>query len=503
MKGSILIAGSASDAGKSVIVRGFCRWLARNGVKVTPFKAQNMSLNSAVTRDGAEIGRAQAAQAEAAGVPSEAAMNPVLLKPVSDQRAQVILMGHPIDEIDATSYQDLKPRLFQAVRDAYLDLDRRFDVIVCEGAGSPAEINVREGDLVNMGLARIADIPVVIVGDIDRGGVFASLYGSVALLDPRDQALVAGFIINKFRGDPTILEPGLRMIEQLTARRVFGVIPWIRGLWIDAEDSLNVDALQGQLQPPLGSDALRVAVLALRHMSNFTDFDPLACEPGVVVQFTRSYTDLMEADLVVLPGTKATVVDLEDLRRSGLDSALMDRARRDRPILGICGGYQMLGNEILDDVESRTGTVKALGLLPVETRFGAQKILSTPEGVAPDFGNTPVAGYEIRHGRTRRLAGERLIETPSEDEGCVQRNTYGTSWHGIFECDEFRRAFLQRVADLQGRDWKPGSVSFANMRQIQIDLVADTMETTLDMPALLRLIERGNPNMPALKAGVE
>src|SRR3954466_8793032 len=337
MRGALLVCGTASDAGKSVVTAGICRWLAHAGVRVAPFKAQNMANNSAVTAAGAEIGRAQALQAAAAGVEPEAAMNPVLIKPSGERHSQVLLMGRRYPAADARSYQDLKPVLREAVLDALADLRARYDVVVCEGAGSPAEINLRAGDLANMGLARAANLPVVLVGDIDRGGVFASLYGTLALLDPDDQALIAGFLINKFRGDESILAPGLEQLRALTGRPTFGVLPWLDGPFIDAEDSL---ALRGG---EAHAGTLDVAVIRLRWMSNFTDVDALAAEPGVSVRYTRSAADVARADLVGLPGTKATVEDLNGSREAGLDRALQER---EGPTLGICGGYQMLGRAI-------------------------------------------------------------------------------------------------------------------------------------------------------------
>src|SRR6266540_1240662 len=309
----LLVCGTASDAGKSVVVAGICRWLVRQGVRVAPFKAQNMALNSAVTADGAEIGRAQVAQAAAARVAPEAAMNPILLKPTGEQTSQVVVMGRPLAEVDAGAYQRLKPRLRAVVLEALGDLRERFDVVVCEGAGSPAEINLRGGDLVNMGLARAAGLPVVVVGDIDRGGVFASLFGTLALLDAADQALVAGFLVNKFRGEEALLAPGLEQLSAATGRPVLGVLPWRQGLWLDAEDSLALE-VRRDTSPPRGADPLLVAVVRLRWLSNFTDFDALAAEPGVVVRFTESPADVLGADLAVLPGTKATVEDLAWLR---------------------------------------------------------------------------------------------------------------------------------------------------------------------------------------------
>jgi len=492
MKGALLVAGTGSDVGKSVVVQGICRWLARRGVAVAPFKAQNMSLNSFVTNDGAEIARAQAAQAAAARIDPEATMNPVLLKPVDDRRAQVIVMGHAVCESDAQDYIDLRPRLAGIVRDAFDDLRSRFDVVVCEGAGSLAEINLREGDLPNLGLARDAGIPVVIVGDIDKGGVFASFYGSVELLDAPDRALVAGFIVNKFRGRYSVLEPGLRMIEKLTGVPVLGTLPWERALWIDAEDALPLRPIAAAARPPVGRDTLDIAVVAMRRMSNFNDVDPIACEPGVSVRFTRSFGDLLRADLVIVPGSKATVDDLAELRADGLDRALADRARRGRPILGICGGYQMLGTRIIDPYESGKGEAPGLGLLPVETIFEPDKILARPRGTAPSFGGVAAEGYEIHSGRVRRTAGDPLFATRERDEGCRAGAVIGTSWHGIFECDEFRSAFLGWVAGVRGLDWQPGKTRFAAIREQTFDLLADLIEEYMDTGALLEVIERGS-----------
>src|SRR3954451_23159750 len=306
MNGALLVCGTHSDAGKSVVTAGICRWLHRQGVSVAPFKAQNMALNSVVASDGSEIGRAQAVQAAAAGVATEAAMNPILIKPSGERHSQVVVMGRPYADADARSYQQLKDELRPVVADALADLRARFEVVVCEGAGSPAEINLREHDLTNMGLARAAELPVIVVADIDRGGVFASLFGTLALLDADDQAHVAGFVINKFRGDESILAPGVDRLEALTGRPVLGVLPHVEDLWLDPEDSLALRPERSAVE-----DTLDVAVLRLRWMSNFTDAAALAAEPGVHVRFTRSAADIERADLVVIPGTKATVEDLE------------------------------------------------------------------------------------------------------------------------------------------------------------------------------------------------
>jgi adenosylcobyric acid synthase len=487
----LLVAGTGSDAGKSVVVAGICRWLAGRGVRVAPFKAQNMSLNSAVTPDGAEVGRAQAAQAAAAGVAPEAAMNPILLKPTGERSSQLVVMGRPFAEVDAGSYRQLMPRLRPVVLDALASLRRRFDVVVCEGAGSPAEINLRDGDLVNLGLARAAGLPVVVVGDIDRGGVFASLFGTLALLDAADQALVAGFLVNKFRGDEAILRPGLEQLRRLTGRPVLGVLPWRPGLWLDAEDSLALAGPRDEL-PQLGADRVVVAVVRLRWLSNFTDVDALAAEPGVVVRFTESAADVLSADLVVVPGTKATVSDLAWLRASGLDQALVARARRGLPTLGICGGYQLLGERIVDRVESDAGEVAGLGVLPVETVFHPGKVLANPTGSVPWLGDVPVAGYEIHHGRSRAFAGEPVFAGEG-DPGCRIGAVVGIGWHGVFDGDQFRRAFLGWVAAARGLDWVPGQRPFATVREQRLDTLGDLVAAHADTAALDRLIERGAP----------
>ncbi len=493
----MLVCGTHSDAGKSVVVAGMCRWLAREGVRVAPFKAQNMALNSFVTREGAEIGRAQAMQAAAANVEPEAAMNPVLLKPSAERRTQVIVRGQPWVTADAKSYQDMKAELLPVVLESLDELRNRFDVVICEGAGSPAEINLRENDIANMGLARAADLPVVVVGDIDRGGVFASLYGTLALLDAGDQALVGGFLINKFRGDPAVLAPGLGRMQELTGRPFLGTLPFAPPIAaLDAEDSLALDAPR-ETKAPLGQDVLRVAVARVPRISNFTDLDALSHEPGVAVSFTRSPAELLASDLAVLPGTKATIADLRWLRSRGLDRALLERARRGLPTLGICGGYQMLGSCILDPsgVESDEGEARGLGLLPVETVFGGEKVLGRPEGRAVGFGGAGVWGYEIRHGRERRLGGEPLFTTDgsSGGEGCRVGAVFGASWHGVMESDAFRRAFLLWVARVGGLDWTPGDEPFAAARERRLDALGNLVAENVDRDALLRLIEDGQP----------
>ncbi|UQX00568.1 cobyric acid synthase [Streptomyces sp. RerS4] len=501
--GGLLVAGTTSDAGKSVVTAGICRWLAREGVKVAPFKAQNMSLNSFVTLEGAEIGRAQAMQAQAARVEPTALMNPVLLKPGSDHSSQVVLLGKPVGEMSARGFfggsggsspgkalhGGRREQLLGIVTDCLEQLRGTYDAVICEGAGSPAEINLRRTDIVNMGIARAARFPVVVVGDIDRGGVFASFFGTTALLSAEDQSLIAGYMVNKFRGDVSLLEPGMEMLRGLTGRSTYGVLPFRHGLGIDEEDGLRV-SLRGAVResvvaPPVGEDVLRVAVCAVPLMSNFTDVDALAAEPGVVVRFVDRAEELSDADLVVVPGTRGTVKALEWLRERGLADALARRAAEGRPVLGICGGFQALGEHIEDEVESKAGSVAGLGLLPVRVRFAREKTLARPEGSAL---GEPVTGYEIHHGVAEVLGGEPFLD------GCRVGAVWGTHWHGSLESDGFRRAFLREVASAAGRRFVPAAdTSFSALREEQLDLLGDLIAEHADTDALLRLIETGPP----------
>lgn len=493
--GALLVAGTTSDAGKSVLVAGLCRMLARRGVSVAPFKAQNMSNNSVVTLDGGEIGRAQALQASACGLEPSVRFNPVLLKPGSDRTSQLVVRGQAVGTVTAGNYIQHRQQLRAVVADELASLRAEYDVVICEGAGSPAEINLRATDLANMGLARAADLPVIVVGDIDRGGVLAHLFGTLAVLEPEDQALIAGFVVNKFRGDVGLLEPGLDQLRTLTGRPTFGVIPFADGLWIDAEDSLGTvaDAPVGQPGPPVGTDWLTVAAVRLPRISNATDVEALACEPGVAVRWAGDPSRIVDADLVVLPGSKSTVSDLEWLRRTGIADALVRRAAAGKPILGICGGYQMLGERIVDDVESRAGTVAGLRLLDLDIHFENPKVLARPTGSADGIA---VHGYEIHHGRVVRNGDSSLIETSDgTSEGSVRGAVYGTHWHGLLECDEFRRRLLTDVASQAGRTGftvAPGT-SVAQVRQQQLDLLGDLVEQHLDIDAVLALIDNGAP----------
>jgi adenosylcobyric acid synthase len=505
----LLVAGTTSDAGKSLVTAGICRWLRRRGVSVAPFKAQNMSNNSMVCGDGAEIGRAQWLQARAAGVEPEAAMNPVLLKPGSDRRSHVIALGKPFGTLEAGEFATGRQELARVAFAALDDLRSRFDVVICEGAGSPAEINLRAGDYVNLGLARAAKLPVVVVGDIDRGGVLASMFGTLAVLDADDQALLAGWIVNKFRGDVELLRPGLQELEQRTGRPVLGVLPWLPGVWIDAEDALAQAGWQHDVlpnasfvQPRRTNDALvqhplRVAVVRFPRTSNATDVDALAAEPGVTVSVTADADAVRAADVVVLPGSRATVDDLRWLHERGLAAAVRDTAAAGRPVLGICGGYQMLATVIDDRWESGAGTVEGLGLLPTRVDFAAEKVLGTPHG---QWGGHDVTAYEIHHGSATRVDAQAGEAEPFLD-GWRAGSVWGTTWHGAFENDGFRRAWLTAAAAQAGLAWTPahGAVGFGELRERMLERLADAVEEHLDTDALLRLIDGGPPTgLPAV-----
>lgn len=472
-----LIAGTSSDAGKSLITAGLCRAARRRGIDVAPFKAQNMSNNSMVCADGAEIGRAQYLQAIAAGVEPNSAMNPVLLKPGTDRRSFVVLRGQPGGVLEAGEYATGRRHLAEAAHAAYRELAAAHDLIICEGAGSPAEINLRHGDYTNMGLAREFGLPVVIVGDIDRGGVLASLYGTWALLDDADRALLAGYLINKFRGDSAVLAPGLDEITRRTGMRSFGVVPWLPGMWIDGEDALEVGRWRGEAR----GGALRVAVVRLPRISNATDVEALAGEPGVDVHVTIDPAEVAAADIAVLPGSRSTLSDLAWLRDTGIARAIIERAQEGRPVLGVCGGFQMLTRGIVDPVEAgHPDPVPGLGLLPADTRFHAEKRLGTPSGT---WRGEPVTGYVIHHGRVAVDDGhERFLD------GVRVGNTYGTMWHGALETDGFRRAWLAEVAAAAGVEWAPADApGFAARREQMLESVADALEVHADVEALLGL----------------
>jgi adenosylcobyric acid synthase len=496
-----MVCGTTSDAGKSHVTSGLCRLLARRGVRVAPFKAQNMALNSFVTPSGHEIGRAQGVQALAARAEPEVAMNPILLKPTGERTSQVVVMGRPRGHLSAAEYHAEKPRLLGLVLDALADLRSRFDVVIVEGAGSPAEINLLDHDIVNLRLAREAGLPAIVVGDIDRGGVFAALYGTVALLPAAERALVRGFVINKLRGDPALLAGGTEELERRCGVPTLGVLPWVEGVALDAEDSL---ALAGPRPTPAGAargETLDVAAVRFPRLSNVTDLDALAVEPGVEVRLVSTAGGLGRPHLVVLPGTKATVADLAWLRDRGLDRALARAAADGSVVLGICGGYQMLGRTIVDDVESGAGKVQGLGHLDVTTTFAPGKVTRQRRGTAL---GQPVTGYEIHHGMTTRGAGAgawvHLDDGgATEEEGTLGPGGpggpgwFGTSLHGLFESDGFRAAFRGEVGRRTGTAFVPAGTSFAAARDGQIDRLADLLEAHLDLGAVDALIEAGVP----------
>ncbi|WP_307857234.1 cobyric acid synthase [Mycobacterium sp. SM1] len=494
MSGALLVAGTGSEAGKSLVVAGLCRLLARKGIRVAPFKAQNMSNNSAVTVEGGEIGRAQATQARAAGLEPSVRFNPILLKPGAERMSQLVVRGQVVDSVTAATYFAHRDRLAAIVADELSALRAEFDVVICEGAGSPAEINLRANDLANMGLARAANLPVVVVGDIDRGGVLAHFFGTIAVLDPGDQELVAGFIVNKFRGDPGLLAPGLRQLAELTGRPTYGVLPYVDQLWLDAEDSVSVRAGQvlGIPQPPRGRQWLRVGALRLPRISNSTDVEALACEPGVLVRWISDPAELADVDVIVVPGSKATVADLRWLRDRGLARAVAAHAESGGAVLGICGGFQMLCRSIDDPVETRSGRVEGLGLLDADIVLDPAKVLRR--------WRVPLVGYEIHHGRVIRCCEDGWFGVDGSPQGYRHNGVFGTHWHGLFDNDAFRRQWLTDVAALTGRDGfvAADDVDVGARRDARLDLVADLLAAHLDIDAVARLIEGGPPPRPTI-----
>ena len=489
MSGALLIAGTTSDAGKSMVVAGLCRLLARKGIRVAPFKAQNMSNNSAVTADGGEIGRAQAMQARAAGLAPSVRFNPILLKPGSDRTSQLVVRGHVAGTVRAADYMTHREQLAGVVADELASLRTEFDAVICEGAGSPAEINLRATDLANMGLARAAGLPVVVVGDIDRGGLLAHFFGTVAVLEPADQALIAGFVVNKFRGDPGLLTPGLDRLAALTDRPTYGVLPYCDQLWLDTEDSVSVLAnrVVGVPQPPRGRRGLSVAAVRLPRISNSTDVEALACEPGVVVRWVTDAADLADADVVVIPGSKATVADLAWLRERGLDTAVTAHAATGRTVLGICGGFQMLCRHIDDPVESGVRDIPGLGLLDADIVFAPDKTLA--------HHTSPLSGYEIHHGLVARSAEDDWLGV-----GIRRGAVFGTHWHGLLDNNDVRRDWLTAA----GRDGfvVAPDVDVPGRRDAQLDLMADLLDEHADTSAILGLLDTGPPPRRTVTIGL-
>ncbi|MGN8761812.1 cobyric acid synthase [Oribacterium sp. HCP3S3_B9] len=522
---AIMVQGTMSNAGKSLLVAGLCRIFHEDGYRVAPFKAQNMALNSFITDEGLEMGRAQVVQAEAAGIAPNARMNPVLLKPTTDVGSQVIVRGVAQGNMTAREYYRNKWALLPVVRAAYESLASEYDIIVIEGAGSPAEVNLREDDLVNMGMAAIADAPVLLVGDIDRGGVFAQLLGTLELLEPEERARIRGLIINKFRGDKTILDPGLDILEARTGKAVLGVVPYL-DVALEDEDSLSTALEQRQAE-----GGLDIAVIRLPRISNFTDFTALATEPGVSVRYVSSVRELGEPDVLILPGTKSTIRDLDWLRSTGLEAKILQKQARGTLILGICGGFQMLGTEVVD-VEGVEGPVGArtrgLGLLPLRTEFEAEKTRTQTrlvlEGLTGEFAalnGQRVDGYEIHMGRTipdhhttdavprgnapddsTRWRDEAMVPagpasgavtTSHPADSCLYAqagNVFGTYLHGFFDRDGLRNAFVERLCRRKGID--PGDrevVNYEAFKEAQFAKLSAALRASLDMARIYEILE--------------
>ena len=479
---TLMVQGTTSDAGKSLLVTGLCRWLARQGVRVVPFKPQNMALNSAVTADGGEIGRAQALQAQACGLPPQVDMNPVLLKPNTDVGAQVIVRGRPVGTMDARAYHDYKRIAREAVLAAHHRLAAAYQVVLVEGAGSPAEINLRAHDIANMGFAEAVDCPVILVADIDRGGVFAHLVGTLALLEESEQARIAGFVINRFRGDLALLQPGLEWLERHTGKPVLGVLPWLPDLHLDAED--------GPPRPAAADAAasLGVVVPALPRISNHTDFDPLRQHPQVRLEFVGPGHPIPPADLLVLPGSKSVRSDLDWLREQGWEPAIRRHLRYGGRVLGLCGGFQMLGEAIHDPggLEGAPGSSRGLGLLAMETTLAPGKRLRNQAGHLAFGEHAPVHGYEIHAGVSRgpALARPALVLEDGPDGALdAEGQVLGTYLHGLFESPAACTALL-RWAGLA----RPRELDYAALRETAIERLADAVESHLDTVRLRELV---------------
>lgn len=501
MTQAIMLQGTASDVGKSVLVAGLCRIFHQDGLRTAPFKSQNMALNSGITPEGKEMGRAQIFQAEAAGITPDVRMNPVLLKPTSDRKAQVVLMGKVATDMDAVSYHEYKPRLREQIISVYNSLAQEFDVLVLEGAGSPAEINLRDRDIVNMGMAEMAQCPVVLVADIDRGGVFASIYGTLALLHDHERARVKGVIINKFRGDVALLYSGIEQIEALTGVPVLGVMPWLD---VDLEDEDGVALQKGKYLRTDKRD-IEIAVVQLPHISNFTDFNALAAQPDVRVRYVRHPEELAGVDLVILPGSKNTLGDLVWLRESGMAHGVLQLHRQHVPVVGICGGYQMLGDTIIDEVESGLGTLPGLGLLNTVTHFAQNKTTTLVEGQMssslPDWladaAGLSVRGYEIHMGETELTTQCQSVMTLHKDGGNVADGAvtpdglaFGTYLHGLFDSDEFTRALVNGLRVRKGLAPLDSTFHYAQYKSQQFDLLADAMRQHIDIERIYTIMQQ-------------
>ncbi len=490
---TLMIQGSSSSAGKSLLVTALCRIYARRGVRVAPFKAQNMSNNAAVCADGGEIGRAQALQAAACSLAPTVDMNPVLIKPEADSRSQIILMGRPWQTLEARNYYENKAILWEYVTAALDRLREMYDLVIIEGAGSPAEINLRAGDIVNMAVARHAHSPVLLIGDIDRGGIFAQLLGTLWLLEPEERALVRGLVVNKFRGDLSLFDDGIQILEQKGEIPVLGVIPYLRGLHLPDEDAVSVEVASRAAEPASASQ-IDIAVLALPRIANFDDFDSLRIEPGVHLRHVESVKQLGKPHAIIIPGTKSTMADMEWLYKTGLAKAIINFAENGGAVIGICGGYQMLGQSIHDPhhVESKNDSIEGLGLLPVVTTFAQQKATYQVRAQILDFAGLVgemIDGYEIHMGETNgQTPWVEIVSRNGEQvkvpDGSVSSNgrVWGCYIHGLFNNDPFRYAWLKSLG------WTGLVVSQAARFEASLEALADAVENSLDMKKLERII---------------
>ncbi len=502
MAKALMIQGTGSGVGKSLIVAGLCRLFRNKGVNVAPFKAQNMALNSFITKEGGEIGRAQALQAEAAGLEPSVDMNPILLKAAGESGCQVIVHGKVHSSMGARAYYAFKREAWAAVTESYDRLSNKHDLIIIEGAGSPAEINLRTDEVVNMRVARYAQAPVILVGDIDKGGVFASLYGTISLLD-EDARYVKAFIINKFRGDMAILEPGLKMIRAKTGRPVLGVIPYLGDPGLHEEDGIPLERYTSSGKPGQ-PDNVRIVVLRLRYISNFTDFDPFMYEPDVELIYSRRPEDIENADLVIIPGSKNTVSDLLLLKEQGIADSVKRAAKKGAMVTGVCGGYQMLGQRLFDPygVESAHREITGMGLLDIETVFEERKItaqveakvMNTAWGMEQGAGGTHLLkGYEIHMGKTTGAIGLFSVRRASGDcrspetEGSLKGNTWGTYIHGIFDNDRFRRSLINDLRIKRGMTPREEIVDYSRVREGALERWTGVLSRHVDIEYIVKL----------------
>lgn len=489
-----MIQGTMSNAGKSLLVTGLCRIFKQDGYQVAPFKSQNMALNSYITSENLEMGRAQVVQAEACGIEPRVCMNPILLKPTTDMGSQVIVNGEVAGDMRAMDYFRKKKEYIPVIREAYQKLDAEYDIIVIEGAGSPAEINLKQDDIVNMGLAKLVDAPVLLVGDIDRGGVFAQLVGTVMLLDPDEQDRIEGLIINKFRGDKKILEPGLRMLTEKCGKEVLGVVPYL-DIDIEQEDSLARSLLQKR-----ADSTIDLAVIRLPKISNFTDFQALCMEPSVSVRYVERVSELGNPDAILLPGTKSTMRDLVWMRQNGLEAAVKKKAAAGTIVFGICGGYQMLGTRIVDaDCAEGHDSMSGMGLLPMETVFEPKKTRTQMSGmtrrlsgVFAGLSQKKVSGYEIHMGSSHMTdqSAESFLSLgeSAREDGCYTQNVIGTYLHGIFDEEDFRQAWIRLLHERKGLEYVSAApLSYEAYRQQQYDRLANALRESLDMEQIYRI----------------